>query len=208
VRVVAGKYKRMPLIAPAGKDITRPTSDRARESLFNILSPNIVESCVLDLFAGSGALGIEALSRGAKHAIFVEANSEALACLKQNLNKLKIPTSHYSVFHCSVENFLRPQFRQTMPGWRNAEFAASRDLVFADPPYAHSWYDHSVEDLENSGLCAGKCLTVVEMSSRNPVATPLIPPWNLVDKRTYGAACLVFYQRTETESSHENLVTS
>jgi 16S rRNA (guanine(966)-N(2))-methyltransferase RsmD len=205
MRIVAGKYKRRSLVTLPGTDITRPTSDRARESLFNILMPHLPGACVLDLFAGSGALGIEALSRGAQHVIFVEAHPEAFRCLKKNLETLKVPSSNHSAFLCSVQDFLNPKFRRTLTKWNEEEFAASMNLVIADPPYALSWYDHSMEDLESSGLCTGECLTVIEMSSRSPASIQKIPHWNRTDERTYGAARLEFWQRTDTEFAHDEV---
>jgi 16S rRNA (guanine966-N2)-methyltransferase len=205
VRIVAGKYKRRSLVTLPGTDITRPTSDRARESLFNILAPILPGARILDLFAGSGALGIEALSRGAQHVVFVEAHREAFHCLKKNLDTLKIPSSDYSLFLCSVQDFLNQKFRKTLARWNEEEFAASMNLVIADPPYALSWYDHSMENLEGSGLCTDECLTVIEMSSRSPASIQKIPHWNRVDERTYGAARLEFWQRTDTEFNHDEV---
>ncbi len=203
MRIVAGKYKRRNLETPTGTDVTRPTSDRARESLFNILNPLLPDAHVLDLFSGSGALGLEALSRGANHVVFVESHPDAFRCLKKNLEAIKVPTSDFSAFLCSVQDFLNPKFRKTLAKWNEEKFAASMNLVLADPPYALSWYDHSMENLESSGLCAPECLSVIEMSSRSPASIQKIPHWSLVDERTYGAARLEFWQRTETEFTHD-----
>ena len=199
MRIVAGKYKRRALLTPEGVDITRPTSDRARESLFKILTPRVLDACILDLFAGSGALGIEALSRGARRVVFVECHPEALRCLSQNLLALKIPSENYFVARCKVEEFLDAGFRKSLKGWKEEEFAVSADLVFADPPYALSWYDRCVRNLEGSRLCTSDCLLVVEMSSRKPAFVQGTPHWNLVDERIYGAGRLEFWQRSATE---------
>ena len=88
MRVIAGKARRLPLVSPEGKD-TRPTTDRIKETLFNIIQDDVPGSEFLDLFSGSGGIGIEAISRGAKHAVFVEFGREALACIRTNLNKTK-----------------------------------------------------------------------------------------------------------------------
>ena len=84
MRVIAGSARRLLLSVPEGKD-TRPTTDRIKETLFNILQFDLVDQDVLDLFAGSGALGIEALSRGAKRAVFCDSGKKALACIEQNI---------------------------------------------------------------------------------------------------------------------------
>src|ERR1700724_2493120 len=89
MRVIAGIYRSRPLIAPKGLG-TRPTSDRLRETLFNVLAPRIAGSRFVDLYAGTGAVGIEAMSRGAEHVWFAENAELALAALRQNLSALKI----------------------------------------------------------------------------------------------------------------------
>ena len=86
MRVIAGTAKRIPLVTPEGLD-TRPTTDRTKETLFNMIQPYLADCDFLDLFSGSGAIGIEALSRGAKETVFVENGKEALLCIKKNLEK-------------------------------------------------------------------------------------------------------------------------
>ena len=89
MRVIAGSAKRLQLKTIDGLD-TRPTTDRIKETLFNMISHEIADSCFLDLFSGSGAIGIEALSRGAKEAVFVEQNRKAMACIRENLTFTKL----------------------------------------------------------------------------------------------------------------------
>jgi 16S rRNA (guanine966-N2)-methyltransferase len=124
VRVVAGTHGGRRLVAPPG-DGTRPTSDRVREALFSVLGTSVRDARVLDLFAGSGALGIEALSRGARSAVFVDCAPAAIKSIRANLAALGI----------AAEVHLTPA--------RNALRAAARrgeayDLVFLDPPYRHA----------------------------------------------------------------------
>jgi 16S rRNA (guanine(966)-N(2))-methyltransferase RsmD len=123
MRVIAGQYKSRTLAAPAGLE-TRPTSDRLRETLFNILSGRGgVEGVVFaDLFAGSGAVGIEALSRGAQHCFFVEKAPPALAALKKNLATLGVGAAQATVSAMDVAAFLKKCPRKC-------------DVVFLDPPY-------------------------------------------------------------------------
>lgn len=123
IRIIAGIYKGRKLYAPKGL-ITRPTSNRLRESLFNICAPYIENLDVLDLFSGSGLLGLEALSRGAKHVTFVENNKLALSCIHQNIKLLNVSeqtnvlpiafNKAYQLFDSRSQNF---------------------DLILADPPY-------------------------------------------------------------------------
>ena len=89
MRVIAGTAKRLQLKTLDGME-TRPTTDRIKETLFNMIAPSVFGSVFLDLFAGSGGIGIEALSRGAKEAVFVEKNPKAMACVKENLNYTKL----------------------------------------------------------------------------------------------------------------------
>ena len=123
MRVIAGQYRSRILNAPRGMD-TRPTSDRLRETLFNVLAPRIEGAVFLDLYAGSGAVGIEALSRGAREAIFVEQAEPAQRAIRANLASLGI-RGGYALEARSVAAALR----------RLAETGRHADLVFLDPPY-------------------------------------------------------------------------
>uniref|UniRef100_E6PYS6 Putative methyltransferase n=1 Tax=mine drainage metagenome TaxID=410659 RepID=E6PYS6_9ZZZZ len=134
MRVIAGKYRTRTLLAPAGMD-TRPTSDRLRETLFNVLENGPVNrvcgATMADLFAGSGAVGIEALSRGAERVIFVEQSAVALEVLKGNLSRLGL-RDEVAVEKRSVADWLRRRARLTDA----PQAAKSRcDLVFLDPPW-------------------------------------------------------------------------
>jgi 16S rRNA (guanine966-N2)-methyltransferase len=105
MRVIAGQYRSRPLSAPRGLD-TRPTSDRLRETLFNVLAPRIADAVFLDLYAGSGAVGIEALSRGAREAIFVEQADAPMKAIRGNLSALGI-AGRYALEKRSVAAALR-----------------------------------------------------------------------------------------------------
>ena len=121
VRVIAGIYRSRPLIAPPGL-ATRPTSDRLRETLFNVLGPRVAGASFADLYAGSGAVGIEALSRGARHATLVERAQPALQTIHANLTSLGIRSG------VRVESV-------SVLAWCRRAAAGSLDLVFLDPPY-------------------------------------------------------------------------
>ena len=125
MRVIAGLYRSRQLVAPRGTG-TRPTSDRLRETLFNILAPRIPGSRFADLYAGTGAVGIEALSRGAAHVYFAETARPALTALRQNLDQLNI-TGGYSLDDRGAAALLGRLASQPSP--------QPLDLVFLDPPY-------------------------------------------------------------------------
>lgn len=197
MRVIAGKYKRRLLKTLPGTDVTRPTGDRVKESLFNMLAPEIDGAIVWDLFAGSGALGIEALSRGAAHVFFVEKSPQARAVISENLKTLAVPAENYTVVNAGVEEFLQ---KLAAKGRAFGEKSAEQvSVVLADPPYDSSWYDGALRDVAETGLCADSCLLVLEMRSGR--AVPLETPdlWELEDERKYGIAQLQFWRWKKTE---------
>jgi len=148
MRVIAGIYRSRPLAAPPGL-ATRPTSDRLRETLFNILAPRIQGSTFADLYAGSGASGIEALSRGAEMVFFVEDAPPAMEAIRRNLKSLGI-VSGFGLEPRSVSSFLR----------RLRQREAKLDIVFLDPPY------DAVEEYEATlGLLGGECVSLLTAAS-------------------------------------------
>lgn len=127
MRVIAGHFRSRVLSAPPGLD-TRPTSDRLRETLFNVLAPRISGAAFLDLYAGSGAVGIEAISRGAARVAFVERDPAAARVLRGNLESLHI-SEGFRVHAGSVKTFLQKRAADAGPK------PDPNDLVFLDPPY-------------------------------------------------------------------------
>lgn len=148
MRVIAGQYRSRILNAPRGLD-TRPTSDRLRETLFNVLSGRIEGAVFLDLYAGSGAVGIEALSRGAREAIFVEEAEPALRAIRSNLASLGI-RGGYALEARRVSAALR----------RLAGAARQADIVFLDPPYRDA--DEYGAAL---GLLGAECASLLSMGA-------------------------------------------
>ena len=136
MRIVAGKHKNRNLVAPNGLN-TRPTSDKTRESIFNIISPYIYESNVLDIFAGSGALAIEALSRGAKKITLIDSDENAIKAIKENINNIKendkanIIYDDYKIISSLNERY---------------------DIILLDPPYKLDVFDEIFEYIINGNL--------------------------------------------------------
>ena len=161
MRVIAGQYRSRLLAAPKGQD-TRPTSDRLRETLFNVLAPQLEGAVFVDLYAGSGAVGIEALSRGAREAVFVEHAEPALKAIRANLAALDI-RGRYA---------LEPQGASTALK-RLASLGRALDLVFLDPPYESSGeYEVALGLLggECSGLLVPGAVVVAEHARKNDLA--------------------------------------
>lgn len=159
MRVIAGKYRSRPLKSLCGMDI-RPTSDRLRETLFNVLSggnPQAIEGTVwLDLFAGSGAVGIEALSRGAKEVLFVESSGPAVQAIRKNLQSLGV-----------INGFRIIQQELPQAVWRMDRDHVAADRVFIDPPYRMSEaYTKTLLALAESSLLSATSVVIVEHEKR------------------------------------------
>jgi 16S rRNA (guanine966-N2)-methyltransferase len=176
VRVIAGEFGGRRLQAPPGEE-TRPTSDRVREALFSVLGDRVAGARVLDLFAGSGALGIEALSRGAAAATFVDASPAAIRAVRANLAALGIEAD--------------VQRADALAALRAARRAARQyDLVFLDPPYRLA--ERLAPSLSDAveGLLAPGGSVVSESDRRAPLALASLPTR---DERRYGDTLIRFH---------------
>jgi 16S rRNA (guanine966-N2)-methyltransferase len=185
MRIVAGRHRGRRLLAPPGETV-RPTSDRAREALFNILSHGrltaegfpFAGAAVLDVFAGTGALGLEALSRGAAEAAFIEQDRDALAALRRNIAALS-EDAHSRIVPGDA----------TRPPRAPSAYA----LAFLDPPYRSGLAAAALTALDAAGWLAPEALAVVELAAREHLPPPA--GFSLVDERVYGAARLLFLRR-------------
>ncbi|WP_394845661.1 16S rRNA (guanine(966)-N(2))-methyltransferase RsmD [Pendulispora brunnea] len=183
MRITGGSHRSRSLRAPKG-DRTRPTSDRVREALFSILR-DVSGDRVLDLYAGTGALALEALSRGAEHATFVEEGRDALAALRYNIEQLDVG-SRTTVLPMSVERAARALVRTV----DDERFT----LVFADPPYRliqGGEFVQSFEPIIHSGGIASDATVVVEHASADP--PPTVSDLELLESRRYGDTTLSLY---------------
>jgi len=129
MRIIAGKYRGRKLKSLPGAD-TRPTSDRLRETLFNILAPRIGGARFLDLFAGTGAVGIEALSRGAEQVTFVDQSRTMCALIKANLETIQVDEKACEIVTAEASDFLRAFLKKTVQPY---------DILYFDPPYASDY---------------------------------------------------------------------
>lgn len=148
MRVIAGKARSLKLKTPEGLE-TRPTTDRIKETLFNMLQPWLPDSIFIDLFSGSGGIGIEALSRGARHAYFVENNKNAIACIQENLQFTKTMDD---------ATILKQDVLSALSGIHEKE----ADVIFIDPPYEQGYEQQTLAHLAGQPYVTENTLLVVE----------------------------------------------
>lgn len=152
MRVIAGTARSLPLKTIEGKD-TRPTTDRIKETLFNMIQLRVPDAVFLDLFSGSGAIGIEALSRGAREACFVENNKAAAACIRDNLKFTRLE-ENAMVMECDAVTAVR---RLTGKG-------KIFDIIFMDPPYNMQWEKQVLEELRHADILDEDTMIIIEAS--------------------------------------------
>ncbi|MBQ3020483.1 MAG: 16S rRNA (guanine(966)-N(2))-methyltransferase RsmD [Clostridia bacterium] len=182
MRIIGGKFRSRVLSEFVGNDV-RPTSDRARESLFNILALKMYGARVLDLFAGSGALGLESLSRGAKEVVFNDFSKESLAIVKKNLAALKITIGGAEAKVCQYDflaclDVVRGPF----------------DIIFLDPPYRYEYGKKALEKIAQKGLLSENGIVVNE---RDVPFDGEIAGLEKYDERKYGKTYLTFFRRVK-----------
>lgn len=149
MRIIAGKYKGHQLVAFKADHI-RPTTDRVKETLFNQIQFDIADASVLDLFCGTGNLGLESLSRDATHCTFVEKNTKSLVITRQNIEKLKVPADSYKIINMEVISFLK--------SYKGSPF----DIILADPPFTEKMAHFVVEAASQSEAFGPNTLLAIE----------------------------------------------
>jgi 16S rRNA (guanine966-N2)-methyltransferase len=176
MRIIAGERKGHTIYAPKGLD-TRPTSDRVRENVFNIVAPWVEDARVLDLYAGSGAMGLEALSRGAASVVFIEADADAARTIERNLDKLRLTGATV--------------VRQSATVALTQEAAGGRkyDLVLADPPYSMTDYEQLARYLPT--VLAEDGLIVLESAAK---VEPELPALAVRTTRKYGSTRVTVFE--------------
>ena len=185
MRVIAGKARGMVLSAPQGLQ-TRPTADRMKEALFSILAFDLPGARFLDLFSGAGAIGIEALSRGASYAAFIEHDGTCTGIIRHNLAKAKL-TEHAHVFCVDVFDAL-VDF-----GQKGQTF----DLIFLDPPYGCGLVAATLKKLQRHRILAADGMIIAEQSSTE--SPPRIGGLKIVKLKQYKTTTFAFY-KTEDKS--------
>lgn len=180
MRIIAGKYKRTPLNTLNGEDITRPTKDMVREALFSSITV-YSDTCFLDLFAGSGAIGLEALSRGAKDAVFNDISKEAVKVIKSNLEKVK---ENRKVLNLDYKDCLRKLEGQSF------------DYIYCDPPYDFKEYGDILSYVEQYRLLNEKGIIIVE-ARKNTDLEESYPGFEKYKEKRYGISKLLYYRKEQ-----------
>ena len=197
MRIIAGSARGRKLSSPGsrGGDSIRPTADRAREALFNILGRDLVQgAAVLDLFAGTGALGLEALSRGAETAVFVDSNPLALDLIHKNIIACGFSDKAHVVRHDLLKSlfFWRKAGASAMAG--EGRPAPPFDLVFLDPPYRLGLCGRLLTSLLETGLVGDRAWVIFEDDSSETLPQA-VGPLHLADRRAYGDTGFWFYEK-------------
>jgi len=183
MRVITGKARGHKLLAPEGFD-TRPTTDRIKESLFNIIAPDLQNSNFLDLCCGSGAIGIEALSRGAKMAVFVDSAEECQTYVKRNLEFTKL-IENATIIKNDAINAVR-YLKE-----KNFEF----DIIFMDPPYKSNIAEKALLEISKAGILKKTGYVIVEASKGSDFSKA--DRFRVIKEKTYGKTTVMVFLALE-----------
>ena len=192
MRIIAGEARGIRLATPAGRDI-RPTLDRVREAFFSIVGPALPECRFLDLFSGTGANGLEAISRGAAHADLVESDRAARALIEQNITRTKLGDRIW------VHALTLPDGLRRLP--HDAPYA----FIYADPPHSFTDFESIAAAIAENALLAPGGVFILEHATRTPVSDG-IGPFRRVRTAVYGQTTLSFF-RTDAETPQQNEAT-
>lgn len=189
MRIISGSARGRRLFTPKDERV-RPTSDRVKEALFSILSARIDLHGlrVLDIFAGTGNLGLEALSRGASEAVFIDNHRESISLIKKNIELLGY-TDHTKVI-----------MREASSAVKSLEGQGKFDLIFIDPPYHKGLLQQLLHDLSSSTIFDPSVIIVAESSAKEEIPS-VFDPLHRFDERCYGDTCISFYTTDETKGN-------
>jgi RNA methyltransferase, rsmD family len=179
VRVISGSARGLKLNTP-GDDRVRPTTDRVKESMFNIIQDWVYDSQVLDLFAGSGALGIEALSRGASQAVFCDNSLDSIKIIKSNIEKARV-ADRSQIVSGDFKRCLRDMEA------KNQSF----DMIFVDPPYYEGLFEEVLDTISSCKILKKDGMVIVEHDAKKPIGQ--VEGLEVYKEKKYGITMLTFY---------------
>ena len=184
MRVISGKVRGLKLNTPKNQDV-RPTTDRVKENLFNMINSYIMDSNILDLFAGTGSLGIECLSRGAKNCVFIDISKESIAIVKSNIKKARVENESL---------VLNLDFKDAVSRLQSQK--NKFDVIFMDPPYYKEMFVDALEKIDNANLLDEEGIIVVEHDTKDILPDKVNRLEKTKDKK-YGNTTLTFYKMEE-----------
>ncbi|MBS7008222.1 MAG: 16S rRNA (guanine(966)-N(2))-methyltransferase RsmD [Anaerostipes sp.] len=187
MRVISGKARSLRLKTLEGMD-TRPTQDRIKETLFNMIQHEVAGKSFLDLFAGSGAIGIEALSRGCGHAVFVENNKKAAGCIRENLIHTKL-AENAQVLVTDVLSALRKLETE----------GRTFDYIFMDPPYNKGMEEAVLRELDHSSVCGEQTFVIVESSLQTELEDRMFDHLKICKIKEYKTNKHTFLQKLQED---------
>lgn len=187
MRIISGVARGTRLLTLEGTE-TRPTLDRVKEPLFSIIQMHVKDARVLDLFAGSGALGLEALSRGAKSTVFTDISEKAINVINQNIQKIKLEDNAV-ILNQSYKETLKQMSSQ------NQQF----DIIFLDPPYASGLLQNAMQEISDYKLLAENGIIVVETDMESELQKIQNIGFHIKDIRKYGRVMLMFLEHNNSK---------
>jgi len=183
MRIIGGKAKGTKLYTLEGNDITRPTLDRVKESIFNIIQKDIQDSVILDLFSGSGAIALEAISRGAKKAIICDKSKEAIKIIKKNIEKTHMEEK-VEVYNIDFNKCLEIVENEPI------------DLIYLDPPYDKNYIQKSLEIIQKLNIGKTNLKIIIETDEEERILKEIENlKFNIIDRRKYGRAIIIFLEK-------------
>ena len=180
MRIISGKARGTNLFTLKGNDTTRPTLDRVKESIFNIIQNRIQDSIFLDLFSGSGAIGLEAASRGAKISILCDKDKNAIQVIKKNIEKTHLE-GQTELYMCDFETLIRSKINNKL------------DIVYLDPPYKSNYAINAIKLMTEKDLLKKDSIVIIETDRSEDIEKELKNiDIEIIDKRKYGRAEIIF----------------